>query len=170
MDLQDTLSSAASALSAEKIGFALIGGFALAAHGVVRATQDIDLLVDGSMRNKAIKCLESIGFIISHESPEVVHFSGKGQLDILFSNREPTRQMILDAKKINDFPIPVVSAEGIIGLKIQAYKNDPRREFQDKADIQSLLEIYKNLDFDKIKFYADLFGEWNFITDLRSKI
>ena len=30
-------------------------------------------------------------------------------------------------------------AEDLIGLKIQAYKKDPSREFQDKADILSLL-------------------------------
>ena len=34
-----------SALSRENIRFALIGGLALASHKVIRATQDVDLLI-----------------------------------------------------------------------------------------------------------------------------
>ena len=170
MDLQDTLTRASSALTKEGISFALIGGFALAAHGVVRATQDIDLLVDGAMKERAQRTLVSAGFKIVHETAEVVHLSGNAQLDILYSNREPTRQMIREAKKTNGFPVPVVSAEGIIGLKIQAYKNDSRREFQDKADIQALMETCVDLDFKKIKNYADVFDEWPFILELKAKL
>ena len=70
----------------------------------------------------------------------------------------------------DNFPVPVVLIEDLIGLKIQAYKNDSKREFQDKADIQSLLDKYPNLNFDKIKEYADLFSEWNFINELRNKL
>ena len=33
------------------VEYALIGGYALAAHGLVRATEDIDLLVDPSPEN-----------------------------------------------------------------------------------------------------------------------
>lgn len=170
MDIQDTLTKASNALAGAAIDFALIGGFALAAHGVVRATQDIDLLVDGIAKDKVKKALQTAGFNVVYESEEVMHLSGQGQLDILFSNRSQTKQMIKNAKKINGFPVPVVSAEGIIGLKIQAYKNDSKREFQDKADIQALLEVCDDLDLDKIKIYADLFNEWPFIEKLREKL
>ena len=50
MQIQDTLTNAKEALEKAGVQFALIGGFALAAHGVVRATQDIDLLVDGDQK------------------------------------------------------------------------------------------------------------------------
>jgi hypothetical protein len=170
MGIQDTLSLAAEALRKENIKFALIGGFALAAHGVVRATQDIDLLVEGSKKERAKQSLLSAGFNLAFENDEVMHFSGIGQIDTLLANRSATLDMLNRAKPINDFPVPVVSAEDIIGLKIQAYKNDPKREFQDKADIQSLLGSVQNLDFNLIKKYADLFDEWDFISELRKRI
>ena len=168
--IQDTLTKASVALSASKISYALIGGFALAAHGVVRATVDIDMLVDGHKKDQAKKVLEDAGFQTVHESNEVLQLSGLGQLDLLFANRQPTQKMLQRAQTIQDFPAPVVSAEDIIGLKIQAYKNDLKREFQDKADIQALLEKNKGLDFKLIKTYADLFNEWDFIQELRSRI
>lgn len=170
MDIKNTLSKASAALLKDNIAFALIGGFALAAHGVVRATEDIDLLVDGNMKELVKKNLQKSGFKIRHESPEVLHLSGPGQLNILFANRKPTQDMLRRAEKIGEFPVLVVTVEDIIGLKIQAYKNDPKREFQDKADIQSLLEKKKNLNFELIKKYADLFDEWNFIQGLRDKL
>lgn len=170
MEIQDVLSLASLSLKKMNISFALIGGFALAAHGVVRATQDIDLLVDGENKSAAKQALTAAGFKIVFENNEVVHFSGAGQLDILWANRESTQGMLKRAHSINEFPVPVVSAEDLIGLKIQAYSNDSKREFQDKADIQSLLERFKDLDFQLIKKYADMFGEWEFIDNLRNRL
>lgn len=169
MEIQDILSVAKGSLEKEGVKFALIGGFALAAHGVIRATQDIDLLVDGGKRGIARKALIDAGFVLAFENSEVLHFSGLGQLDILLANRDSTLDMLRRARLINDFPIPVVSAEDLIGLKVQAYKNNPDREFQDKADIQALLKTVTKLDFDLIKKYADLFDEWEFISNLRKR-
>jgi len=170
MEIQDTLTLATTALTQANVSFALIGGFALAAHGVVRATQDIDLLVDGKKRDFAKTALVKVGFNAIFENAEVMHFSGKGQLDLLMANRESTLDMLQRARPIREFPVSVVAAEDLIGLKIQAYKNDSKREFQDKADIQALLEQNSNLDFTLIKKYADMFGEWAFVSELRSKI
>lgn len=62
--------------------------------------------------------------------------------------------------------IEVLKAEDLIGLKIQAYKNDSSRELQDKADIQKLLKL-DGLDLLRIKKYADLFNEWSVIEKLK---
>ncbi len=43
--VHETLSKLAERLPKEKIDYALIGGMALALHGFVRPTQDIDLLM-----------------------------------------------------------------------------------------------------------------------------
>ena len=59
--------------------------------------------------------------------------------------------------------------EDIIGLKIQAYKNNTHRELQDKADIQFLIESDDKLDWERIKSYADLFNEWEVINELKAK-
>lgn len=170
MQIQDTMTLAAKTLDNEKIKFALIGGFALAAHGVIRTTQDIDLLVDGRKKLETKDALLSRGFRVAFESEEVLQLSGQGQLDILFANRESTQNMLQRAQPINNFPVPVVSAEDLIGLKIQAYKNDIGREFQDKADIQALLQKNKTIDLNIVKKYADMFNEWPFILELKNRI
>ncbi len=64
--------------------------------------------------------------------------------------------------------IRCVSAEDIIGLKLQAIANNPRRKLKDLADIQALLEINPKVDWDLIKSYADLFNLWQSIVEVRS--
>ena len=49
-ELEDLL-ALCQALNAEGVRYALIGGFAVILHGFVRATKDIDLLVDASAEN-----------------------------------------------------------------------------------------------------------------------
>ena len=51
----------------------------------------------------------------------------------------------------------------IIGLKIQAYVNNHKREFQDKADIAAIIEKCDSLNWDTIKYYAEIFEEWDAI-------
>ena len=167
MDLRRTLSLAASTLSDSKIDHALIGGFALAVYGVNRATADIDLLADGSKLDLIKTQLIQAGFSLVHESKEVLQFTGIGQLDVLLANRPLSLRMISDAKVTDRLPVRVLSAEDLIGLKIQAYRNDPSRELRDKADIQALIQSTAQLDWDRIKIYADLFGEWPTVSALR---
>lgn len=49
-ELEDLL-ALCEALNAEGVKYLLIGGFAVILHGFVRATKDIDLLVDASAEN-----------------------------------------------------------------------------------------------------------------------
>jgi hypothetical protein len=49
-ELEDLL-NLCKALNAEGVRYVLIGGFAVILHGFVRATKDIDLLVDASAEN-----------------------------------------------------------------------------------------------------------------------
>ncbi len=49
-ELEDLL-GLCKALNAEDVRYVLIGGFAVILHGFVRATKDVDLLVDASPEN-----------------------------------------------------------------------------------------------------------------------
>jgi hypothetical protein len=167
MELKAGLKEISEALKKEDIAHGLIGGLALAAHGVVRATVDIDLLVDGNKKQLIEIICQNLGFKTVHKTEEVLQLSGRYQLDILFANRPKSKQMLTQTVKMMGFPLPVVAAEDIIGLKIQAYKNDPKRELQDKADIQALMTKIPSLDFTRIKGYADLYSEWSEIERLR---
>ncbi len=166
IQLRKTLELARSLLNTEKIPFALIGGFALAAHGIHRATKDIDLLVDGAYKDKVKQIFINSGFKVLNQSSEVLQLAGPGYLDIVFANRPLSIEMLKKSKSESTLAgVPVVSRESLIGLKVQAYKNDPSRQLQDKADIQALLR-QPNIDLTQVKIFADLFNAWSEIQEL----
>ena len=169
MTLRDALEKAHQVLQDGGVDHALVGGFALAAHGVARTTNDIDFLVGESQKEMAKNVLTSCGWVIELETAEVIHFAGPSNLDLLIARRPLSQEMLVESRVAAFKGIKCVSAEGIIGLKIQAYKNDPTREFQDRADIQSLIAKFPNLRWDKVREFADLFGEWGFIEMLRKR-
>lgn len=160
LNLRKTLFDAHSILKQSDVAHALIGGFALAAYGQHRATADIDLLAEGSKKDTIKSELLKNGFVLKHESQEVLQFSGAGFLYILLANRPLSREMLKRAAFNQDLGIYVLKPEDIIGLKIQVYKNDPSRELQDKADIQKLIRL-PNIEIQIIKQYAELFQEWS---------
>ncbi|MGZ3748757.1 MAG: hypothetical protein ACXVCD_15590 [Pseudobdellovibrionaceae bacterium] len=166
INLRKTLQEAHALLEQQGVTHALIGGFALAVYGQHRATIDVDFLADGVKRELIKSSFLAKGFVLKYESPEVLQFVGPGFVDILLANRPLSQEMLKHAIRNQELGIYVVRPEDIIGLKIQAYKNDSRRELQDKADIQKLLQL-PNLDFNLIKKYADLFEEWATIEKLR---
>lgn len=166
INLRKTLSDAHTVLGRAGVAHALIGGFALAAYGQHRATADIDLLADGTKKELIKSELIKNGFVLKFESSEVLQFSGVGFLDVILANRPLSQEMLKRALLNQELKIHILKPEDIIGLKIQAYKNDSSRELQDKADIQKLLEL-PNLNLESIKKYADLFGEWPVIEKLR---
>lgn len=166
IDLRKTLLDASQALKGAGIAHALIGGFAMASYGYHRTTIDVDFLAEGSQKEKIKNVLSKTGFQLVFESDEVLQFSGPGLLDILLANRPLSLEMLKQARQNTQLGVYVVSAEDIIGLKIQAYKNDPTREFQDKADIQKLLSL-PQIDLIQVKKYADLFNEWPTIEKIK---
>lgn len=169
MTLRRALETIHNVLTINDIDHALIGGFALAIHGVPRATGDIDLLIDERSKDLVISTLTKNGFSVEIQTPEVLHFSGPCRLDILLARRPLSKEMLNRAKKYPPVEIKCLDVEDIIGLKIQAFVNNRKREFQDKADILNLVQKHQNLDWDRIKTYADLFNIWNEIQEIKNK-
>jgi hypothetical protein len=170
MNLRATLKLAHSLLEENNIPHALIGGLALACYGSTRATVDLDLLVREENKQKVIALLVKNGFSLVNESQEVLQFSGLGYVDVLLARRPISQKILEEANSGGPEGIRFVKSEDLIGLKIQAYCNDVSRELQDKADIQFLLENVSDLDWARIKDYADLFNQWEAINDIKNKI
>jgi hypothetical protein len=168
MGLRETLYSTDQILTDAGVEHALIGGLALAMFGIHRATFDVDFLVNGGQKDSAAAALKQAGWLLQLETKEVLHFTGKGQVDLLLANRPLSLEMLATAQ-VGTGGLKCVSPEGLIGLKIQAYKNDREREFQDKADIKSLIRNYPSMQWAKVKEFADLFSEWAFVDSLREK-
>ncbi len=170
MTLKLTLEKANQALNESGVNHALIGGFALAVLGVPRATNDIDFLINAAQVETAKAAMTQAGWKIALETKEVIHFREQGNVDLLIARRPLSQAMLRNSKPLPPLGVHCLSAEAIIGLKIQAYKNDSAREFQDKADIQSLIVKHGSfLDWEEIRTYADLFQEMPFLEKLRSQ-
>lgn len=147
-----------------KLDFALIGGQAMFFMKVVRATFDIDFLANLNDADKIDKIMKTNAYDIVHKTIDIANYSSKdttlGQVDFLFAHRKYAIKMLENAveKNIFDYKIKVIRAEDMIGLKVQSIANDVKRQHQDIADIEKILEKnYNELDLEKIREYFVLF-------------
>jgi hypothetical protein len=170
MSLLEGISQFTTELEKQRIVYAIIGGLAVFAYGGERTTFDVDFLIHGKEKDAVKQISSKLNLKIVNENPEVLQLSGPSQIDIVFANRPLAQAMLTRTKKVGQLPYPVVSPEDLIGLKIQAFTGDRPREFTDKGDILTLMRNVPNLDFNKIKEYADIFKVWNEINDLKNRI
>jgi Aminoglycoside-2''-adenylyltransferase len=63
MDITQEFEHVLAAIRDADVAYALCGGFALAAYGIVRATEDIDLLVQAQDLTRLIVLLASLGYL-----------------------------------------------------------------------------------------------------------
>lgn len=148
---------------------ALIGGLALAPHKVVRATQDIDLLTDGGMADAIDRALQGLGYRCLHRSADAANYQRKDErVDFIYAHRPAALRLLHGAAMLQTAfgPLRVVSTEGLIGLKLQAYVNDPRRT-RDLEDIRALFAANRaSLDMNEVRGYFQLFGREPLLKEL----
>ena len=166
MGLKECLIKSHQLLDENQVAHALIGGMALSAFGVFRATEDIDYLVDGEKWALVREIFLGESLRLCFSSSEVLQFEGSYKVDFLFANRPLSKEMLANSQ-LGPLGIKYVGAEELIGLKIQAFSNQPHRKLKDLADIQALLDKNPNLDWKKIKNYADLFDQWRELEKLK---
>lgn len=160
-------------LNGAGVKFALIGGLALASHNVVRATRDIDLLVDANDADRVDGLLAKLGYRRLHRSADAGnHLRGDERVDLLYANRPVARRLLQGAaeRKTSFGVFRVVSTEGLIGFKLQALVNDPRRT-QDLEDIRALLRAnLDSLNIDEVREYFSLFQREPLLDELLGEI
>ena len=162
MDLRNVLLEIHGDLRDARIEHALIGGLALAAHGAARATVDIDWLVEGERADDVDRIARGRGYGCLHRSTHAANYAAdlpaRGRIDFLFARQAHGRAMLAraSARAILGHPIRVVDASDLIGLKVQASANDPRRRHLDLADIARLLETGE-VDLARVREYFRIF-------------
>lgn len=130
-----------AALKRQGVPFALIGGLALSAHKVVRATSDVDLLAPAARAGEVDAIAAKLGYRCLHRNEGLADYARADErLDLVWASRPPALRLLSGARPhATSFgELPVVSVEGLIGLKLQALVNEPRRT-QDLEDIRALL-------------------------------
>ncbi|MGH8150650.1 MAG: hypothetical protein ACRETB_11840 [Steroidobacteraceae bacterium] len=148
---------------------ALIGGLALAPHNVIRATQDVDLLTELEKADEIDTELVKLGYRCLHRSTEAGNYlRGDERVDLLYAHRPIARRLLASAAEIETSlgNLRVVSTEGLIGLKLQGWVNDPRRT-QDLEDIRALLRANRaGLDVTEVREYFRLFERESLLDEL----
>ena len=150
MDLVEELGRIATALEAQGIRYALCGGLAMAVYGAVRATMDVDLLLDETDLPRALAIVAAMGYDlpaapmefaagavricrISKAFPDTDDLLPLDFLLVSDALRDiwDTRRHIAFGKNF----LYVVSRQGLADLKAL------RGSAQDIADIAALMEV-----------------------------
>lgn len=179
IDFTHVMNHIVKALNEAGIRYALIGGFAMALRGIQRATVDLDFILMLEDLDKADKILSQAGYHRAFKNENVSHYLSDdpalGRIDILHAFRGPSLSMLDRAEPISVTAVttlPVVLVEDLIGLKIQAARNDPSRSTSDWSDIRLLVEFSgkynRPLDWELLADYLELFdlqGKLNSLKD-----
>lgn len=159
--LAKQLTEVAVTLEQSSVRWALIGGLALAPHKVVRATQDIDVLVDFDRADVVDAAMKKLSYADIHRSSEsATYIRGDERVDFLYASRPIAQRLLANAiDTATSFgKLRFVSAEGLIGFKLQGVVNNPRRT-QDIEDIRALLRANRNtLNLAEVREYFRLFN------------
>lgn len=149
--------------------FALIGGLALALHKVIRATQDVDFLVDAENADEIDKALTKLGYRRLYRSADAGNYlRGDERVDLLYASRPVARRLLAGATKQETAfgDLRVIGPEGLIGFKLQGWVNDPHRT-QDLEDIRALLRTHRaTLDMTEVREYFRLFDREALLDEL----
>ncbi len=162
-----------SVLNGMHVPFALIGGLALVLHQVVRATQDVDILVDAENAEAIDQALMKLGYRCLYRSTEAGNYRRDDErFDLLYASRPIARRLLATAveRKTALGELRVIGAEGLIGFKLQGWINDPRRT-QDLEDIRALLRVHRaTLDMAEVCEYFRLFEREPLLDELLRQI
>lgn len=152
---------------------ALIGGLALAAHQVVRATRDVDFLADADDADRLHEVLLTLGYRCVHRSEDAANYLREDEgLDLLYAHRPVAKRLLSDAAEYETVmgPLRVISAEGLIGFKLQALVNNPSRA-RDLEDIRALLRAQRGrLNMSEVQEYFALFNRQEMLNELLDEI
>lgn len=169
----------ASEFHAKEVHYAVTGGLAVGILGAPRSTLDVDLLVQRNDLVKAHTILERLGYKRIHRTDNVSRYEGalvqQGVVDLLHAFRPHSLAMLKRARRRKlpglGISLPVLQAEDVIGLKIQAIANDPARKIRDEADIEALAKAnQKRLNWRRIMEYYEIFGMTRNGLELRKRV
>ena len=178
MDFKTVLSTLLKRFEERRVRYGLMGGFALGLWGVPRSTADLDFLVHREDLDVIDAVMRELGYELKFRSDNVSQYVASlkvfGELDFLHAFRKAGLEMLERAveKAIfgGELKIRVLRPEDLIGLKLQAIKNDPARKGQDVADIKALASAQRgNLDWALIAQYAEILEAGELLRELREE-
>jgi predicted nucleotidyltransferase len=130
------------------IPFLVIGGYAVAAHGYVRTTDDLDLIVERGGRMRMGKLLGDLGMSIKNDAANFVQFDTSDEtgmeVDLMLVSEGVFSQLERAAieTRVEGVPVRVVSLLHLIALKCHALQHSKsNRRLKDMDDLIQLILI-----------------------------
>jgi hypothetical protein len=137
------------------------------AHGFVRATDDIDLLVQSGQRGQWCRFLEGLGMRMYREAPAFMQFEpptdGGLPVDLMLVGEDIFEQMRADAglASVGGVSLGIVSLLHLIALKCHAIQHGkPLRRIKDTEDLIQLT-IINHLDLNEPELRATIHKHGN---------
>lgn len=145
-DPNERLTAVCRLLNAAKARYTIVGGFAMAMHGVVRATKDVDVLIDPTLVNarRVLSALEELPFrvagdidpadVIARQVTIIGDIPNVDVLTIAWSLRYADAVPGLQKAKVDGVRVPYVGIDDLIRSKQTG-------RLQDRADIEALEQL-----------------------------
>lgn len=163
-------------LARREAEFLLIGGRGLEAHGYVRNTRDLDLLIPDAERDAFRERLQTFGYVRVAETPVFSRWvhedSSNEDLDLLQVDDDTFGKLQTDSVAVSfgESQVRAPSIPGMVALKLHAMRNDPGRRVRDTQDIQSLLSLNPDaLGIEELRALCDRYGPEGIFEQLRSE-
>lgn len=131
-------------LEGQHVEYALIGGYALALQGIVRLTEDVDILVEPTLENarrwvRALSQLpdgaakELVGDDTLHEEPYAIRINDEFTVDVMNSASGFTWAELVPYRRRLE-GINVLSLEGLLRMKEHG-------RLKDQADAEAIRKV-----------------------------
>lgn len=149
--VKDRLKRVATALDTAKIPYAVVGGNAVQIwvaqvdEAAVRNTRDVDIVLNRSDLDAAIKALEGVGFVYRHSAGVTMFLDGpnakaRDAVHVVFAGEkvrpeyaEPVPS-IDDCKRIKD--VSTLSLEALVRMKLTSFRDKDRMHLRDMLDVE----------------------------------
>jgi hypothetical protein len=170
MEFAAVLDRLASYFEERRQPYAVVGGVALAAYGILRTTLDLDLAVDRSIQDDLVRCMESLGYSTLYRSEGYSNHAHAdedwGRVDFVYLRGETSGVFFGAVRRVTGprgREVPVPSPEHLAAMMIQSMRDDPSRTWQEMADVRALLGR-PDVDRDAVResfARCGLLGRWD---------
>ncbi len=152
-------------LQRHDVPFLIIGGRGLEAHGYVRNTRDLDLLVPLTSVERINRILSDFGYVRTAETAIFSRWISADPeaeaLDLLYVDVSTFSKLDADAVSVSfgESNARVPSVGGMVALKLFAMRNDPGRAPRDTLDIRELLQLHPGaIDLASLRRLCERYG------------
>jgi hypothetical protein len=140
----DDLFGVVGLLEAERVEYALVGGYALALQGIVRLTEDIDILVQPTLTNaeRWVRALSRLpdgaareleGDVTLHTEPYAIRINDEFTVDVMNSASGLTWDELVPYR-VRVEGIEVISLRGLLRMKEHG-------RLKDRADAEAIRKV-----------------------------